>query len=230
MDISVGQPAEYLRNGTTVEPGKVDAKPMSTWQVLGTGGDLRLQIDPDTLLNGYGCSPRPRPWAITFASSTASSVSERGYMAAEAALLRMREASGGDQGSREAVQTCFHDVRAMLAQLLRLDPETGIVLAAFGTDVELLALAICHLGGDKAARICNILIEPHETGRGVPMAAQGNHFAVNTARGDEVTPSTLIEGFRPDTWLCDIPLRDGNSKLRLVEAVEAEIGMPCEIL
>jgi hypothetical protein len=39
------------------------------------GGDLRLNIDEIHLLNKYGCRPFPRPEAFTFASSTASSVS-----------------------------------------------------------------------------------------------------------------------------------------------------------
>jgi hypothetical protein len=38
------------------------------------GGDLRLNIDEIHLLNKYGCRPF-RPEAFTFASSTASSVS-----------------------------------------------------------------------------------------------------------------------------------------------------------
>jgi hypothetical protein len=144
-------------------------------------------------------------------------------MAAEAALLHMRTASGCTGRPRDAVKTCFEDVRIKLAQLLNLQTDTRVVLTPSGTDAELLALAVCHLGGDPGARICNILIEPQETGRGVPLAAQGLHFAVNTAQGDEVTPRTLIAGFRPDTCLWNIALRDGNSKLRPVEKVEAEI-------
>ncbi len=49
------------------------AKP--TEYLLMAGGDLRLNIDEIDLLNKYGCSPFPRPDAFTFASSTATSVS-----------------------------------------------------------------------------------------------------------------------------------------------------------
>jgi hypothetical protein len=38
-------------------------------------GRSRLNIDEIHLLNKYGCRPFPRPEAFTFASSTASSVS-----------------------------------------------------------------------------------------------------------------------------------------------------------
>ena len=49
------------------------AKP--TEYLFMTGGDLRLNIDEFELLNKYGCRPFPRPEAFTFASSTATSVS-----------------------------------------------------------------------------------------------------------------------------------------------------------
>ena len=66
------------------------------WSIIGpveclleAGGDVRLRVDPQTGLNAYGCSHRPRPWAITFASTTASSVSQRAYIAAESARRRI---------------------------------------------------------------------------------------------------------------------------------------------
>jgi hypothetical protein len=51
--------------------------------LLTTGGDTRLRLDPASGLNAYGCSPRPRPWAVTFASSTASSISDLAYQEVE---------------------------------------------------------------------------------------------------------------------------------------------------
>lgn len=47
--------------------------------LMGEGGDSRLAVDPHTGLNRYSSSHRPRPWAVTFGSSTASSLSERGF-------------------------------------------------------------------------------------------------------------------------------------------------------
>ena len=97
----------YLGNETRSQPktpsthGEGLSLSLPTHVLMATGGAIRLRTDPETLLNGYGCSHRPRPWAITFASSTASSVSERGYMAADAApvsythLILSHEASRG---------------------------------------------------------------------------------------------------------------------------------------
>ncbi len=77
--------------------------------LMGKGGDGRLMLDPETGLNAYGCSPRPRPWAVTFASSTASSISERGYAAAETVRRRMlRDAIEGGIESSERNAAAEH--------------------------------------------------------------------------------------------------------------------------
>ena len=198
------------------------------WCLLGTadalmetGGDIRLARDPKTALNGYGCSHRPRPWAITFASSTASSSSERGYIAADRARLAVTAALLSGQPARQAVSASIGRARRGIARAFGLRADEKIVLAASGTDTELLALALSHLAGtDKP--IQNILIAPEETGRGVPMAARGLHFAVDTALGHEVACEAPIEGFRPDTMLTNISLRDPAGVARPLSVVEAE--------
>ncbi|MBU6419228.1 MAG: hypothetical protein KGQ79_05800 [Proteobacteria bacterium] len=199
------------------------------WGLLGTadalmetGGDIRLTRDPKTALNGYGCSHRPRPWAITFASSTASSSSARGYIAADKARLAVTAALLRGALRAKAVDTCIEAARRGIAKGFGLRAGEEIVLAASGTDTELLALALTHLAGtDKP--ILNILIAPEETGRGVPMAARGLHFAVDTALGHDVTCEAPIEGFRRDTALANIPLRDASGVVRMAVVVEAEI-------
>ena len=199
------------------------------WGLLGTadalmetGGDIRLARDPKTALNGYGCSHRPRPWAITFASSTASSSSARGYIAADRARLAVTTALLRGTPARKAVGACIAAARRGIGRGFGLAAGEKIVLAASGTDTELLALALTHLAGtDKP--VLNILIAPEETGRGVPMAARGLHFAVDTALGHDVTCEAPIEGFRPDTALANIALRDASGALRAMAVVEAEI-------
>jgi hypothetical protein len=99
----------------------------------------------------------------------------------------------------------------------------AVILAASGTDTELLALALTQLGGADAP-IRNILIAPEETGRGVPMAARGHHFAVNTALGAAVTFEAPIAGFRPDTEILSVPLRGPDGALRGLAEIEAEIA------
>jgi len=205
------------------------ARIRSVWPLLGTvealmetGGDIRLETDPRSALNGYGCSHRPRPWAVTFASSTASSSSERGYVAADKVRLRTAAALlSGDR--RKAVSNVLAGVRRGIGRAYGLMPDCSVVLAASGTDTELLALALTQLAG-RDLPIRNILIAPEETGRGVPMAARGHHFAVNTALGADVTFEAPIPGFRPDTEILPVPLRGPDGGVRPFADVEAEIA------
>ncbi|HEY1858275.1 hypothetical protein [Acidocella sp.] len=201
----------------------------SVWGLLGTaealmetGGDIRLARDPLSALNGYGCSHRPRPWAVTFASSTASSSSERGYIAADRARLRNTRALLKGTERRSAVRHAIDEVRRGISGAFGLDAGTRIVFAASGTDTELLALALAHLADDRP--VLNILIAPEETGRGVPMAARGLHFAVDTALGHDVTFQAPIAGFRDDTELANIALRGPTGALRPGAEVGADIA------
>jgi hypothetical protein len=198
------------------------------WSALGTaeslmetGGDIRLQRDPRSALNGYGCSHRPRPWAITFASSTASSSSERGYVAADVERLKTTAAML-KAGRRGPVARSLAVVRGRLAAAFGLAAGSAVVLAASGTDTELLALAMTHLAPDMGP-ILNILIAPEETGRGVPMAVRGVHFAVDTALGHDVAFEAPIAGFRADTTVVNVLLRDAAGGLRAAACVEDEI-------
>lgn len=198
------------------------------WGLLGTaealmetGGDIRLQTDPHSALNGYGCSHRPRPWAVTFASSTASSSSERGYEGADRERLRVTLAMLR-RGRRETVRQSLGRVRAGIAGAFELPADTAVILAASGTDAELLALALTHLARPEMP-ILNILIAPEETGRGVPMAARGRHFAVDTALGHDVNFEASIAGFRRDTALVAVALRNTDGAVRDCAEIEAEI-------
>lgn len=193
----------------------------STESIMETGGDIRLLRDPQSDLNGYGCSHRPRPWAITFASSTASSVSERGYEAADRARLRITAALLAAT-DRVAIHAEAVAVRRAIGHCLGLKRGGAVVLAASGTDSELLALALSHLpAADRP--ITTILLAPEETGSGVPMAAVGHHFAVDTANGHAVSCATPIEGFRADTELVSVPLRDGAGRPRPIPDVDTDI-------
>jgi hypothetical protein len=199
----------------------VDAWPLlgPTEWLMEQGGDARLATDPFTGLNGYGCSHRPRPWAVTFASSTASSSSERGYLGAEAARRRMI-AAGFRDSAGEAVTAEAERVRQALAVHFLLPPETAVVLAASGTDSELIALALAAAAEERP--VTNILLAPEETGSGVPLAARGKHFATDTARGASVPKGETVPGFRDDTSLVAIAVRGPDGGVRPAADVDAD--------
>ncbi|MDX5931302.1 hypothetical protein [Acidiphilium acidophilum] len=189
--------------------------------IMETGGDVRLLRDPQSNLNGYGCSHRPRPWAITYASSTASSISERGYEAADRIRLRAT-AEMLISRNRHALSNEANQIRRSIARSLRLPAGSAVVLAASGTDCELLALAIAHLSTADCP-LTTILLAPEETGSGVPMAAVGKHFAIDTANGHDVIKEAPIAGFRDDTALVSIPLRDEKAEVRPRLDIQADI-------
>jgi hypothetical protein len=203
--LAVHQPGAGL-----VVPGDTAAALAALWPLLGpadwvmeTGGDARLRIDPVTGVNRYGASYRPRPWEITYASSTASSCSARGYAAAEASRQQAIAATlDGRDGAAEALAR----VRQDIAAYYDLPTGCGVVLAASGTDAELLALALAQMH-DSGRPVANILIASEETGTGVPLAAIGCHFAEDTACGHVVTKGALIAGFRADTTSPQVALR-----------------------
>lgn len=190
--------------------------------LMADGGDERLVINPQTGLNRYGCSHRPRPWAVTFSSSTASSLSERGYLGAERArrafLLDALTRLDGPS-AREAA--CL-DVRDRLAALYGLGGRDNIVLAASGTDCELAVLAMGMMRAQGQA-IVNILIAPDETGSGVPLAAQGRHFAAGTALGATADKAHYLDGFPTDTTLIGIPIRNPDGAPRPCVDLDAEV-------
>ncbi len=179
--------------------------------LLATGGDGRLRTDPDTLLNHYGTSHRPRPWAVTYASSTASALSERGFAAAERSRRRLLRGALGTRGPSAAADE-LRAVREAIRQHYALPPGTGIVLAASGTDCELVALAAVA-AARRGRPLLNLLTAPDETGSGVPLASVGRHFADDTARGATVHRGGLIDGMPREIGRADLAVRAADGTL-----------------
>lgn len=197
--------------------------------LLATGGDARLGLDPVSRLNHYGCSHRPRPWAITYASSTASSLSERGFAGAEAARRRVTIGALRD-APRDAAAAAAETrrIRHAIARHYDLPPGTGVVLTASGTDCELIALALASAGatpdegGDSAQRpLVNVLTAPDETGSGVPLAAVGRHFANDTSRGAVVARGERVAGMQAEVTRADLAVRRSDGTLLPADEVDA---------
>ena len=215
-DADVHLPADVARRLGDVWPLLA---PVET--LLQSGGDVRLKIDPDTGLNAYGSSHRPRPWAITFASSTASSCSERSFAAAEQARRRTLTAALRD-GAGKAQADAAQVVKRGIAAYYEPPPATEIVLAASGTDTELFALALAQLHATPKP-IVNLLMAPEETGSGVPLAAAGRHFAIDTAGRAAVEKGSLIDGFPATTRVASVAVRDAAGSQRPMAAIDAEV-------
>lgn len=218
-----------LQPGAAAElPAGVAEEFASLWPFLGpaealmeTGGDARLKLDPLSGLNGYGSSFRPRPWAVTYASSTASSTSERGYAAAEATRQRLLFAAFAGRGSAALAEEAESIRRAILAWY-DLPPGSAAILAPSGTDCELYALALLQPADGRT--LINVLAAPEETGSGVPLAAEGRHFASDTARGVAVAKGSPIEGFVPSITMRSVPARGTGGRMRPEAVIEADFA------
>ena len=185
--------------------------------LMAGGGDARLIVDPQTGLNHYGCSHRPRPWAITFASSTASSLSERGFGGAEASRRRIAAAClKGDYAA--AARQEAQAVRQGIAAHYGLASGCEVVLAASGTDCELMVLALAECLGP----VGSVLTAPEETGTGVPLAAGGMHFATDTSACKQVDKGAVVAGFREDTRVLPLAVRGADGALRTDTEIEAD--------
>ena len=187
--------------------------------LLVSGGDARLSVDPISGLNAYGCRPAPRPEAIDFASSTASSISAHAWLRAE--RVRQEIESGGSAYCESAQAAA----RAELARLLGLDREASIVYAPSGTDAALLALAVARMiGGGEP--LVSIIAAADETGRGMRNACLGRHFDERTSRGLGVASGEIIAGFA-DVRGIPVPVHDAAG-MRPQEATDQEVLVAIE--
>src|SRR5581483_6111424 len=183
--------------------------------LLTAGGDSRLRVDPATGLNAYGCSPTPRPAAVTFASTTATSISDDAYAAAEACRAR---AAGPAAWACESAA-----IKQAILDHYRLDARAvGIVLTPSGTDGELCALAVHRLGREAAPTV-NLVIAPEETGTGVALAAAGRHFADITALGIPVAKGAPVAGLGDGVTLATVAIRTPDGAVRPAAEIDADV-------
>ncbi len=152
-------------------------------RLLVAGGDSRLIVDESTGMNRYGTTPRPRPEAVQFSSSTASSISDYGFMLCD--MLR-RDLIGAALRDGLAIEDLRgRTVDALGAELIALlglqSSDADVVLAPSGTDTEFLAVLFALAADDRP--LTNILIAPEESGRGVATAAAGCFFDDLSASG-----------------------------------------------
>lgn len=188
--------------------------------ILSSGGDARI-IPDKTGANKYGCFPAPHPEILSYASSTASTISETGYTA----CLRLYERLIKTPATGDSfIYACEMDrMRKDLMELYGLGSYQGldIIWGCSGTDMHLLAT---QLVCENSSRLLVVMPEASETGSGVPAAVNGRHFSVQTPEGGRVVQGELIAGSKDvETAVMTVRLADGSAKpLPLVDA-EVEI-------
>ena len=204
--------------------------------LLAEGGDPRLAINISDNMNSYGCRPAPRPEAITFASTTASSISERAYMRAAEARFDLMQASAADT-EEKVFEACIEKMRRSLKSCLALEDEAAeVIFSPSGTDGQLIALFIAREMLGKC--VTSIVVASNETGSGTAFTAKGQHFNTYTAQAVQVKKGEAIASMTGGTTSVDVPLRDGTGAIRssdetdhaVIAAIEAAVSEDSKVL
>jgi hypothetical protein len=189
-----------------------------TSALLATGGDGRISLDPANGRNRYGTRTAPSDDEISFSSTTATNVSREGFLAASMAIERLILT-----GSRSvnSIGPWFDDIRHGIHSMLGVD-KIEIVLAASGTDAELIILSL--VAGATKRPLTNILIAPNETGSGIPRAAAGLHYSDTTAVGSPVGAGQSLDGISAGRVSVEaIAIRGESGEIRDTDAVDDDL-------
>jgi hypothetical protein len=191
-------------------------------RILAAGGDSRLTVYSQTGLNRYGTVPRPRPEAVHFSSSTASSISDYGFTLCEMLRHDLLLAAIRDTVPPDKLRRQLTDgVTAQLLDLLAIDhSEADVTLAPSGSDTELLAVMLAAAAADVP--LTNILIAPEETGRAVALAGAGRFFddlagsGACVRKGQEAWRGRSIE-------VKQVAIRADDGQSRAIAEIEVEL-------
>jgi hypothetical protein len=187
-------------------------------QLLVAGGDARLALDPMSRMNAYFCLPQPCPDTLEFASSTATSISPRGYQAAGRARDALMQAAILD-GIEDAFDSRIEAMRGELRAVLGLDPDVEVIFSASGTDSQLQAL---YLGRALlGASLTTLIVAADQTGSGTVFTARGQHFGERTANDNQVTKGTPLGGLAQSVDCVALPLRNDAGDIRCSTATDA---------
>lgn len=189
-------------------------------QLLVAGGDSRLQINPAEGTNAYFCRPSPSPDTLEFSSSTASSISERGFDAAGQARDALMRAALSD-GIEAAFDARLDAMRDQLRQLLGLSADIDIVFSASGTDAQLQVL---HCGRALLGpSMSNVVVGADQTGSGTVFTARGQHFGERTASDHLVTKGALLDGLPAPIDSVALPLGNGRGEFCSDSEIDARV-------
>ncbi len=181
-------------------------------RLLIRGGDPRLSINPASGANEYGCRPSPCPGTVSFASSTATSISQRAYDHAETARLSLMR-SAIAVGIDAAFDARIEAMRGELQTSLRLsESEVEIVFSPSGTDAQLQALFLVQALLGPA--LTTVIVAADQTGSGTAYTARGHHFGAATANGSQVRKGEPITGLAPSVASVALELFDENGDAR----------------
>jgi hypothetical protein len=191
-----------------------------TEQLLVSGGDERIALDSFKQSNRYGCHAVHKAGLVSFGSSTASSISEPAYARAEALREEMARQLHGTPPA-EVYGREMQRLREELLAACRLEGQAELIFAASGTDLHMIAAQLAASAAHaEGVGLQIIMVNPEESGSGVPAALAGRHFSALTARGDTVEKnSPLQQALLP---VAHLAIRDEDGGPRAAASIDAE--------
>ena len=205
-------PPGHLLRGMARSHSKRDFE-SATARLLTQGGDTRIELNAAGI-NSYGCGPRPDARLLQFGSSTGSVISAAGFQAAVALYRRLYSSTGSYS---DEVERQRHELSWLSGASRLLGSE--LVFAASGTDIHLIAAHLAALG--QSTSLQAVMVEPEETGSGVPAALSALHFSTQTSQGHSVTLGAAL-GNAPMQPPAFVNLRLADGRLRSEAEVDAE--------
>lgn len=160
-------------------------------ELMTTGGDARIVLDPVRHQNRYYSAPYPQD-VLAYASSTANDISDDAF--AHVKGLAAQDYAGGLEALRGRIRRAYG-----------IPADVSIVFAPSGTDLEYVALA-CVV--NRSERLHNVLLGADEVGSGCIHSAHGRYFAKETALGASVAPGQPVHGLGERVTIEDVPVRD----------------------
>jgi hypothetical protein len=197
-------------------------------RLLGCGGDPRLRLNPATGANEYGCRPSPCPDTLSFASSTATSISQRAYDRAGLAresLMQSAISVGIEAAFDARIEAMRDELRNQLGPA-----KADIVFSPSGTDSQLHTLLLTRALLGPA--LTTIIVAADQTGSGTAYTSRGCHFSAATANGSPVQKSEPVVGLAQSVTSIALGLLDANGNSRpqaetdrlVLDAVERAIA------
>jgi len=203
-NLSVRYPGEIRHPGCEVIPlrRRLSAVEVSSTlptvrQLLVSGGDARIALDPQSGLNRYACRPYPDASLLPFGSSTASVISPAGFAAAEALRDRLLVAAETDTLANLYKRERQRIRLELLAAFGLSDSGVALEFATSGTDAHALA-AVASI---TERPLTVVMVEESETGSGVAAILR-------------VKNATIIP----------VPLRLSDGTPRPMADMDAEVG------
>ncbi len=207
--------------GHGIRTGSLWAPPLpTTAELLTTGGDTRIEIDPVDGINMYGCPPVPEPVVAAFGSSTASTISAPAFAAAD--RLRSRLLRAMERSTLTAAYTTELDrLRRELLELCGLSGNQApdVVFAASGTDLHLFAAQL--VAAASPAPALSVMVDAGETGSGVPAALAGRGFSASTPLGDRLPPEAALGGKHIEVR--SVAIREADGRPRNAADIDADV-------